>query len=654
MLLAFDTETHLIKPGCLAPKLVCLSWASSSQEPYLLDRPTGLRWLRHALMRDDILIGANIAYDFAVAAAEESSLLPLIFNAYAQDRVQCIQVRQKLIDIANGELAFRVIDGKPVKTSHSLAALVQHYFGEHLEKVDTWRLKYALLDDKPINEWPEDAVRYAKDDAVATLRVRQAQPDVIANEPEQQRAAWALHLMGMWGVRADANAAKRFFDHANEVITKLKDTLKGSGIFRDDGTKDMAEIQRRVRASLERLQIQVPMTPTGKVKCDEETLRLTDDVQLQALAASLTTAKHLGQWGPVIKAAVERPVCARYNVLVESGRTSCQGDPLQVSTNFQNPPRDTEAGDVRGCFVPREGFLFCSSDADTAEIRAHAQNCYEMIGWSKMRDRLIEQVTKGGPDLHLIITANIMGISIEESISRYKSGDEEVNMMRQKVGKTLNFGLMGAMGIDRLIAALKKAGCVASKEQAARYKKIWLETFSENPVYFDIVKSLLQRSTKIVQTRSGRVRDVKDAKQPFPTVCNTFFQGLVADAMEEVLWTLAHECYTGRTLNGTPSVLFGARPVIFLHDEPIVEVPEDRAHECAMRQQEIMVQCLQKWMPDVPVTSSAVLTRRWLKGAKPLFVDGRLVPVRPEKILNDKGEVVKIKWVHDEYEKRAA
>jgi len=43
----------------------------------------------------------------------------------------------------------------------------------------------------------------------------------------------------------------------------------------------------------------------------------------------------------------------------------------------------------------------------------------------------------------------------------------------------------------------------------------------------------------------------------------------------------------------------------------------------------------------VPIASTPVLMRRWFKGAKPVRVDGRLVPSRPVKVDG------KTKWVAD-------
>jgi hypothetical protein len=273
----------------------------------------------------------------------------------------------ELIDIATGMRKFRrvVRDGRTIvsKSSYGLDVLVAHYFNELLEKKDTWRTSYGLLEDVPIHLWPTNARTYAVNDSIQHVRVYEAQDAYIAasfgvlpNQTEQQCAAFALHLMSTWGVRAEAKAVDYFVEHCEREIAKMKHDLEGTSIFKPNGSRTMAEIRRRVVESCMRRSVQVPMTdpsprfPGGQVQTDKEALEETDDPALHVLAASMTFAKHLSQWAPVCQAAVQRPVCSRYEVLVETGRTSCGGSEGQEGSNMQNPPRK---GDVRPCFVPR-------------------------------------------------------------------------------------------------------------------------------------------------------------------------------------------------------------------------------------------------------------------------------------------------------------
>jgi DNA polymerase-1 len=747
----FDCESHLIKPGLLAPRMVCASWAwgdkSGGYVTALELRDDGLIRLRgHLRDPQSLIVGANLPYDFGVAAAEDPKLLPLIFDAYDTGRVRCVQTHQKLIDVALGMRKFRRVNGVVTPAKYSLADLVALYFNEHLEKIDTHRLRYAFLDGVPIDEWPPEAVEYAISDAVQALRVHEAQlaeeleiwGEPLPNDAEQQRAAWALHLMSMWGVRADPVAVKHFVEHCEREIAAMnkllldscedcgadqkahdnrkcpKGRFKNSGILRDNGdgtySRTMAEIRRRVVAACERAQVDVPMTPPsakfpdGQVKTDGDTLEESEDRFLLKLAESLTFAKYLGQWGPVCEAAVHRPVCARYNELVDNGRTSCSGSEGQEGTNFQNPPRK---GDVRPCFIPRgpqeivvdmpedyeleegdvfagqtpagrlqihkkiPGNLYCSTDADTIELRANAQNCLEMVGESRMAEVLWDQHRNGGPDLHVVMAANVAGISPMEALALHNADDVAFANIRQ-LSKHGNFAFAGGAGAKRFVFMAWGFGIDLAGEdipgesagdwfdralaRSTNLRGTWFETWPEEPKYFRVVNGMMDRATgtgTIQHPMSGRIRgDVN-----FPAAANSFFSGRVADAMKEILFRLAYECYTGRTYGSSGlSILYGSRPVMFLHDEPILEHPEDGTEsERAARQQQIVVEVLSKWMPDVPCTSSAVLMRRWQKGGKPLFIDKKLVPVKPLTIVGADGKE-KVKWVHDtgEDERRLA
>jgi DNA polymerase-1 len=390
--IGIDSETALIQPGCLTPPLVCLSSAMReatapggfSTNLFLRnDAPTFYR----AILADPslLLVIHNAPFDLGVACNEDPSLIFDVFDAINENRVCCTIVVQKLIDVALGHRKFRRVNGRTTKTGYGLDDLIELHYGEVVQKKDTWRLSYALLQGVPLQLWPASAKKYAIYDAVLHLRLWEAQQRLIAqsfggnlpNQVEQQRANWVLHLMSMWGIRAEAGRVDYFIKHCNEEILKMHQALlyclhcgsprkghndaaclkfENTGIFKDDGTRTMSEIRRRVVESCARQKIVVPMTdpsakyPQGQVQTDKETLDLTDDPHLHVLAEQMSFAKHLGQWSPVLKAAVLRPVVCRYECLVETGRTASSGSEGQEGTNIQNPPR---RGDVRPAIVPR-------------------------------------------------------------------------------------------------------------------------------------------------------------------------------------------------------------------------------------------------------------------------------------------------------------
>ncbi len=75
---------------------------------------------------------------------------------------------------------------------------------------------------------------------------------------------------------------------------------------------------------------------------------------------------------------------------------------------------------------------------------------------------------------------------------------------------------------------------------------------------------------EIVQLYSHRTRGMV----PYTAACNTFFQGLGADGAKAALWDVTLRCYADET-----SPLYACRPVNFVHDQILMEVPLERAHE---------------------------------------------------------------------------
>ena len=69
-----------------------------------------------------------------------------------------------------------------------------------------------------------------------------------------------------------------------------------------------------------------------------------------------------------------------------------------------------------------------------------------------------------------------------------------------------------------------------------------------------------------------------------------------------------------------------SRVVACVHDELLVEVPEEHAHECARRIEELMIKGMSEYVPDIPIQAEPALMRRWRKGADPVVgADGRLI-----------------------------
>ena len=150
-LYAFDTETHLVRPGQIAPKLVCVSIAHATEPVRLLDAKDGLAWFRAAIQDPEItLVGHHAPYDLGVMCGEDPSLTALVFHAIDAGRVRCTLLRERLLDCADGKLVSERVVGY-----YSLDKICQRRLQTPpLDKgEDGWRLRYAELDGVPLAEW---------------------------------------------------------------------------------------------------------------------------------------------------------------------------------------------------------------------------------------------------------------------------------------------------------------------------------------------------------------------------------------------------------------------------------------------------------------------------------------------------------------------
>lgn len=656
--IAFDCEAHLIRPGMLFPRVVCVTFAESGKTPWIQDRYCGvLEVLSYLKDRDVVLIGHNVAFDLGVVLAElislardprtallvpsEQALIELVFQAYEDDRISDTMIRSMLIDIARG--AFQEIEGQRRGKFYALDKLSDRWCGIKLAKADTWRLHYAWLDGVPIPQWPADAVDYAIRDADVTEKIDAAiiawvisegmASGEIPDAERQTRAAWVLHLMAGWGVCVDSEMVAKL---KADLLAKQKTfyaILDQHGVFKKD---KLGNFKRTKKGAIQKnqkvlqdfiaqgFQAQGKKAPSNSkgVSIAADVARESGNPVAVAFADVANTDKLLSTYIPTLERGAQGlPITSAPNVLVASGRTSW------TNPNWQNPPR---FGGIRECVISRRGTVLVAADLDTVELRALAQACREIVGYSTMGDAIA-----AGQDLHLAVAAEILGMDYAAAKALYDAGDPVVSEARQ-TAKKANFSLPGGVGARKFAqmyydddqplclhpdGSYDQAG---SEARAQEIKNAWLNRWSEMRDYLRHAGDICgdYGSNSIEQPWSGRIRGGLD----YCSCANTYFQGRVADGTKLALWRLAWACYVDTT-----SVLYGSRLVLFLHDEVILEVPEDRVHECGEEIVRILVGAVQEVIPDIPITSAAVAFRRWYKGAKPVKISGKLVPCKPKK-----------------------
>lgn len=663
-MLSFDVETVAMDP-IIAPPLVCGAF-SDGHTSRLLDARDTVDAFREALRPGETLTGCNIVFDLGVMVVMEPLLLPLVFQALEENRVSSVDINEALHDIGRS-VVYMNKKGKRIVRSclyfdpetleefgdddsggrYSLVRLEKRYLGidRTEQKTSGWRLRYGELRDTPIEQWPAEAREYPLADALNTWRVEEAQRTHNNREArgEEVRAAWARQLQRAWGIRTDP---ARVAD-LRAAVTKLHEEtiarFTACGIYRGPGqinpdsktgkpypksrwgSKNTALLKQLVTDAYKG---SPPLTDGGAVSTDRDTLLESGNDLLEDFAETGENEKLYSTYLELLEVGTKQPIHPEYRLVV-SGR------PSSARPNLYNLPRDPR---IRECVIPRPGHLFADADYSAIEFCTLAQECYELFGYSAMRDALIAD-----KDPHVLFAATLLGQDYAAVFARYEAGDKQVKGLRQ-LAKVWNYGKGGGMGVPKMVHSARKQGvrfCVVSGEDTAcrgervtsyngrpikptcvnclkvgqRADQGYFETWPEMREYFALV------SNETAGPNGGAIKGYGFTRAgcTFTSGANFRFQHRASRGQNRALWRLARECYVDRS-----SPLFNVRPVVTPYDQALTEVPEAQGSTAADRQALIMREEMQAVCPDVPIKVAPVLTRRWLKDAKPHRVNGVL------------------------------
>lgn len=635
-LYSFDTETDLVQPGLAAPPIAVGSWADEHGSHALATWEV-LPFFRERLERGDSLVGVNIAFDLVVCCAADPTLTDLVFAAVEEKRVHDVGLREALIDIAHGKL--RDAEDE-LGERYGMGILSERYFGEDVTEekkgADSWRRRYALLRDVPVEQWPWAARRYVLRDAAKPLEIfhKQEGGPNLHDEFRQVRAALSFELMRVWGLRTSREKVGALETEVEAEWLETRRELQKVGIFRADFTQDKKRTQELVTAAYGGDPPRTEPTakfPNGQVATDRDTLVESGDPTLAKLGSSGKNDKRKTLYLKILKKGLDVPWNPQFNPLVATTRGSSDAQ--------QFPTGERSKGGIREAFEPRPGCGYFSVDFEGLELRTMAQRAIDEGLESKMAWALNQ-----GEDPHLIVAAQMMGRTYESV--RGKKNDPEIKPYRN-LAKIFNFGKGGGMGAGAMaynarekdgirfcvsvgeqteeqckrspkrevfVRGKKKGVCVRCFELSKRWGYAWLDAWPEQ-------KELFRRAT--LATECGPVNvtipgsRVVRGDVGYSQWLNTPFQGLGAHIAKDAAWRVSREMHTDRR-----SPLWGAHLELMVHDELIGEAPLDRLPEAAERVSQIMEATELEWLPG--------LTKRACKAepAISLIMSKKMEPVR--------------------------
>ncbi|MBO2516459.1 MAG: DNA polymerase I [Clostridiales bacterium] len=235
--------------------------------------------------------------------------------------------------------------------------------------------------------------------------------------------------------------------------------------------------------------------------------------------------------------------------------------------NLQNIPVRTPQGrEIRKAFIAKEGCVLVDADYSQIELRVLAH----MSGDAAMTDAFVK-----GQDIHSRTASEVYGVPLDEVTKEMRSASKAVNF--GLVYGISEFGLARNIGISRREAA----------DFIARY-------FSRYPG----IKKYMDESVRLGYERQysvtmlGRRRYLNELKAPNANIrafgeraaMNTPVQGTAADIIKLAMVRVDNALKAGG---------FGARLILQVHDELIIECPreeEQAVSELLRREMEQVVQ----------------------------------------------------------------
>ncbi len=250
--------------------------------------------------------------------------------------------------------------------------------------------------------------------------------------------------------------------------------------------------------------------------------------------------------------------------------------------NLQNiPVRREEGKELRKFFIAKEGFVLCDADYSQIELRvlAHIANDQNMI-----------TAFNNGTDIHTLTASQVFGM-IPQFVTP---------LMRSRA-KAVNFGIVYGIGAFSLA---KDIG--VSNKEAASYIEGYLATY---PGVDNYMKNVIEKAKEdgFATTMFGRRRLLPELKNSNGMLRafgervarNMPIQGSAADIIK-----IAMIKVNDRLKRELPE----AKLIMQIHDELIVEAPEEKASKACQILKEEMENAV---VLSVPLTVDAFFGKTW-------------------------------------------
>ena len=437
--------------------------------------------------------------------------------------------------------------------------------------------------------------------AQGTLAFDAQGPDL---EDAARRATAVARLVEPLGKELDARGGRRLFEEVELPLVRVLARMEEAGIGVDRAY--LEELGESLRDRLATLETQVyraagePFNINSTLQLREvlyERLGLpvlkktakgqpsTDASVLQKLAEQHPVVEHLLRYRELEKLR-STYVDGLLPLIDEDGRIHCIFNQTRASTgrisseqpNMQNiPVRSEEGRTIRRAFVAAPGHCFVVADYSQIELRILAHLCGDAALVAAFRD---------GADVHTATAARVFSVE-----AAAVSGE-----MRRRA-KTINFGLLYGMEAYGLAQRLEISQDEARAQMEAYFSqfpgvKAFMQSIVVEARNLGYTETILGRRRYLPELTSDNFRERQAGER---MALNAPIQGSAADIIKQAMIEL------DRRLEGT-----GAAMLLQVHDELVVEAPQDQQVTIAEMMRSVMEGVVELRVPLVADVASGV------------------------------------------------
>ncbi|MBT3429250.1 MAG: DNA polymerase I [Proteobacteria bacterium] len=554
-LFAFDTETTSL--NAMRARIVGVSFAVKPGEgayvplahdyldaPLQLNREEVLEALR-PLLEDpnQEKVGQNLKYDCTVLSNHGITLAGMRFDTMLESYV---------LDSTGSR--------------HDMDTLALKYLGHKT-------ISYEAVAGKgkgqlSFNEVPlEEAGPYAAEDAEVTLRLHRVLFERLQNEQARRELFERIEMplvpvlskIERTGVRVDCDMLAA----QSAQLAKRTAELEAMAYEEAGAPFNIASPKQIQEILFERLELPVlAKTPKGQPSTAESVLaELAEQHELPRLilehrGLSKLRSTYTEKLPALVNPDTGRVHTSYHQAAVATGRLS-SSDP-----NLQNiPVRTAEGRRIREAFVPAPGMRLIAADYSQIELRIMAHLSAD--------EGLLDAFEKG-EDVHRATAAEVFGTPVED-----------VSSDQRRSAKAINFGLiygMSAFGLARQLGI--------DRRQAQEYIDLYFERYPGVRAFMDAIRAKV-REDRFVETVFGRrlfLADISSSNHARRQAAeraaiNAPMQGTAADLIKLAMLSVDEWLRE----NGR-----GARIIMQVHDELVLEAPESDTESVAKTVAELM------------------------------------------------------------------